>query len=427
MDNSTGELLPRQVVWSDCSVPIWRHSLIILMGPSGAGKSTFAHRHFPATMCVSTDDCRAMICDYAGNQQVSEDAFALFYTLVEKRLANGHATVADSTALRQVYRDRLYKLARQHQFRIVLAFFDLPFELCKKQDGERECEVGEKVLDQQFKSLAKSRSEIAKEKYDELWLFRSQQEVDRFRHYWTQPLIERSDSGPFDIIGDVHGCAAALAELLGRLGYCQHAEHGHYFHPQGRRAVFLGDILDRGGSNLQTLDIIYRMWRSGNAHYVPGNHCNKIFRYLNGKNVNINEGMDKTVAELNAVSGEQRQGWENKFSLLYACAPPYLILDRGRLLVCHAGLLPRYIGRTDRKACECCLYGPAAIAPVKPKDPLQWTEQYDAPHILVYGHIPVKEARWHNNTVDIDLGAGHDNGSLAALRYPEKEVVQVKA
>jgi protein phosphatase len=424
MDN-TRELLPRQVVWNEFAVPIWRHSLVILFGPSGSGKSTFAHRHFPHTMCVSTDDCRAMISDYAGNQQVSEDAFLLFYTLIEKRMANGHATVADSTALRQVYRDRLYKMARKYQFRIVLVFFDLPFDLCKKQDMKRECAVGDKVLEQQFKSLTKARGEIAHEKYDEIMVFQRQEEIAAFSCYWTQPLIERADKGPFDIVGDVHGCAEQLEKLFTRLGYRQDETKGYYFHPERRRAVFLGDIVDRGGSNLKTLDIVYRMWRSGNAYYVPGNHCNKVFRYLNGRNVNINEGMDKTVAELAAVSNQEREQWSSKFSLLYASAPPYLLLDRGRLLVCHAGILPRYIGRTDHKACECCLYGPAAIASVKPQDPLAWTSQYNAPHLLVYGHIPVAEPRWHNNTVDIDLGAGHD-GSLAALRYPEKEIVQVK-
>ena len=58
-------------------------------------------------------------------------------------------------------------------------------------------------------------------------------------------LDKRGEHGPFDIIGDVHGCAGELFELLEKLGYT--IEKEHYAHPDGRRVVFLGDLCDRGG------------------------------------------------------------------------------------------------------------------------------------------------------------------------------------
>ena len=72
-----------QIILSDLEIPIYRRSLIILSGPSGSGKSTFASKYFPSTMTVSTDYCRAMICDSQLNQSVSEDAFEIFYLILE--------------------------------------------------------------------------------------------------------------------------------------------------------------------------------------------------------------------------------------------------------------------------------------------------------------------------------------------------------
>ena len=418
---------PRQFALSQFALPLWRHTLFILVGPSASGKSTFAQRHFPATMWVATDNCRGLICDYPGNQQVSEDAFSLFYTLIEQRLANGCATIADSTALKKNYRQRLYDLAARYQFRTVLVLFDLPLETCQSQDRPREYAVGEQVLQQQFKSFARTKTELCGEPYHELIVLRSPEEITQFAFYWTSPVVERSDYALFDIIGDVHGCHKLLTELLTQLGYQKAPQQHHYAHPGGRRAIFVGDIMDRGTENLKVLDLVYDMCRYNSAWYVPGNHCNKFFRYLGGSTVTVNEGLEQTVAEFTALTIGDQQKYRMKFCHLYAQAPPYLLLDHGRLVVVHAGITPYYLGRTDRKVWDICLYGPTILSNKPNQDPLAWTDQYgNGKPLVVYGHIPVPEARWHKNSIGIDLGAVK-GGSLAALRYPEKEVVQVKA
>lgn len=64
-------------------------------------------------------------------------------------------------------------------------------------------------------------------------------------------IDKRGEHGPFDIIGDVHGCADELFELLDRLGYSDGG--GFFAHPDGRRAIFLGDLCDRGPRNVDVL------------------------------------------------------------------------------------------------------------------------------------------------------------------------------
>lgn len=408
-----------QVLLSETPIPLWRHSLIILAGPSGSGKSTFAQRHFLPTMHVSTDQCRAMICDSPLNQAVSDDAFEIFYQIVEKRLQHGYATVADSTALRIKYRKKLCDIAARYHFSTVLVVFALPREICIERDQRRRFRVGAEVIERQFHSMARMPEEVPDENYRQVIVFHTPRELDNFSMRWTSPLVERADLKAVDMIGDVHGCYGRLTDLLNRLGY--RGMEDCLRHPQGRTAVFLGDIMDRGTDNIEVFELVYRMWRWRAACYLPGNHCNKLFRYLTGRDVQVREGLETTVKQLESLDPGARAQFVARFCQMYAQSPPYLLLDDGRLLATHAGILQRLIGRVDARTVSCCLHGPSKF---EDEDPFTWTDGHSGTPLIVYGHIPVPEPRWHNNTVDIDLGAG-SGGSLAAFRYPEKEIVIV--
>src|SRR5260370_31654662 len=76
-----------------------RRTILLLCGPAGSGKSTFAAQRFGDTAIVSSDHCRAMICDDENNQQVNRDTFDLFYYIIQKRLLLERFTVSDCTAL----------------------------------------------------------------------------------------------------------------------------------------------------------------------------------------------------------------------------------------------------------------------------------------------------------------------------------------
>ena len=84
---------------------------------------------------------------------------------------------------------------------------------------------------------------------------------------------------PFDIIGDIHGCADQLEALLQVLGYQQ--RDGAYRHP-GRQAIFLGDFIDRGPQQARTLDLVRPMIDGGSAHAVLGNHEFNAICYATG-------------------------------------------------------------------------------------------------------------------------------------------------
>ena len=397
---------------------LWRQSVVILVGASGSGKSTFAHRHFPATMVVSTDYCRALICDSPANQRVSDDAFELFYFIIAKRLKNGLAVVADSTALQRKYRQRLKELATQYDYATTLILFDVPEEFCRENDENRRFVVGEAVRANQWQHLAKTREQLTEEEYGQLLVLHNKQEIDAFGYRWSAPQVECVFRDGLDIIGDVHGCYRQLLALLDKLGYQK--IDGVYRHPQGRRAVFLGDIMDRGVENLAVFTLVYAMWEAQSAFYIVGNHCNKLFRWLNGHRIQITHGLDTTIAEIEQLPDKERLTFTTNFCRLYRQSYPYLIFDDGRLVVAHAGILPRYLGRLDKKAWICCLHGPQTIGDSKIGD--NWPDQLNDHPLIVYGHIPMAKAQWRNQTINIDLGAGH-GGALCGLRYPERELL----
>lgn len=74
----------------------------------------------------------------------------------------------------------------------------------------------------------------------------------------------------FDIIGDVHGYASLLIELLEILGYEENK--GTFFHPLGRKIIFVGDLINRGPDTAQVLQIVQRLHSSKQAFAVLGNH-----------------------------------------------------------------------------------------------------------------------------------------------------------
>lgn len=236
----------------------------------------------------------------------------------------------------------------------------------------------------------------------------------------------RKEKGPFDIIGDVHGCFDELTELLVKLGY--HKQNVSYRHPQGRRVIFLGDLGDRGPHCLKSIDLAMQMVHRGDALYVPGNHCKKLSKVLKGGKVQVKYGLEKTVEELAALSPPEREIFTNEFLSFYNAAHPYLILDDGNLVVAHAGIKEDMIGRLNKRVESFCLYGDPTgeVTPEGLPVRRDWAKHYSGKALVVYGHMPVEAPEFRNNTIDIDTGCAM-GGKLTALRYPERQIVQVSA
>lgn len=229
----------------------------------------------------------------------------------------------------------------------------------------------------------------------------------------------------FDIIGDVHGCLAELNSLFKKLGY-HNGQHG-FVHPDGRIPVFVGDITDRGPHSIESIKLVYNIVvMQERAHYVPGNHCNKLYRYFLGNNVKHKHGLETTVAEYTALSKRDQQAVKEQFIELYENAPLYLEIPEVKAIVAHAGIKEEYIGRSDNSVKTFVLYGDITGELYEDGRPIRrdWAQHYEGNSWIVYGHTPVKEPRIINRTINIDTGCVFGN-MLTAFRLPEEKVVSV--
>jgi hypothetical protein len=245
----------------------------------------------------------------------------------------------------------------------------------------------------------------------------------------TPPTDLRGDMGPFDIFGDVHGCVDELVELMSALGYRVTLDGGgdhrtaEVTPPRGRRAIFVGDLVDRGPRSPDALRIVMSMAERSEGLCVPGNHDNKFIRWLQGRDVKPTHGLDLTIAQMSAEPLKFRA----RVLAFLEGLPSHLWLDAGRLVVAHAGIKEEMIGRSSNEVRRFCLYGDTDGTddqglPIR----YHWAAHYRGSAAIVYGHTPVASAEWFNNTLCIDTGCCF-GGRLTALRWPEREIVSVPA
>jgi protein phosphatase len=234
----------------------------------------------------------------------------------------------------------------------------------------------------------------------------------------------KHESGPFDIIGDVHGCYGELVTLLERLGYEVSQNGGAVRPPEGRKAIFVGDLVDRGPDAPAVLRLVMGMVRSGTALCIPGNHDVRLVRKLRGRNVRLTHGLAETVAQLEA---EPPEFVEDITGFLDGLVSHY-VLDGGRLVVAHAGLKESMQGRASGRVRDFALFGETMGETDEFGLPVRydWAAEYRGEAAVVYGHTPVPEAEWINRTINIDTGCAF-GGRLTALCYPEIELVSVPA
>ncbi|MEW6278977.1 MAG: polynucleotide kinase-phosphatase [Candidatus Eremiobacterota bacterium] len=391
-------------------------SLVVLVGASGSGKSTFAQRHFLPTEIVSSDACRAAVSDDAMDMSATDDAFALLHFLVGKRLERMKLTVVDATNVQVESRREFLNLARRYHARPTAFLFDVPEDVCHQRNESRgERGVPRHAVRNHCRDLRRSRGSLFKE-FPSVVRIPDGEEVELVRtRLWTD---RRDDKGPFDIIGDVHGCYDELVELLEKLGYRDGTP------PDGRRAMFLGDLVDRGPGSPEVLRLAMDMVRRGHALCVPGNHDVKLLKKLQGKNVKVAHGLAETLEQLERQPEEFRTGVTDFLKSLVS----HYVLDGGRLIVAHAGMKREMAGRPSAAVRDFALYGETTGETDEFGLPVRynWALEYRGEALVVYGHTPVVEPEWLNRTINIDTGCVF-GGALTALRYPERELVSVPA
>lgn len=403
--------------------------MVVLVGVSGSGKSTFAARHFKPSETISSDFCRALVSDDENDQSATGDAFDVLHYIVGVRLRRGLITVVDATNVQHAARASLIRLARDHDVLVTAIVIDVPESVAVARNRERSNRAfGAHVVPRQHKDLRRSISRLRKEGFHRVHILKGSAEIDAVEIVRERPWNDRTDvHGPFDLVGDVHGCASELRTLLVELGWeisydGDVAVDAH--HPAGRTAVFLGDLVDRGPDTPAVLRLVMGMVRSGSALCVSGNHEAKLVRALKGADVTVSYGLAESLAQLGAESETFR---DDVLEFMDGLISHY-VLDDGRLVVAHAGLKESYHGRSSGRVRAFALYGDTTGETDEYGLPVRypWANEYRGRAMVVYGHTPVPRAEWVNNTICLDTGVVF-GGALTALRYPEREIVSVQA
>ncbi len=399
-------------------------SLVVLVGASGSGKSSFARQHFKSTETLSSDFCRGLVSDDENDQAATKDAFDVLHFVAAKRLAAGKLVVVDATNVQPEARKPLVALAREYHCLPVAIVLDMPERVCQDRNAARpDRDFGPHVVRNHIKSLRQSLRGLEREGFRHTFVLHSPEEVTGAT-VTREPLYnnKKGEHGPFDIIGDVHGCFDELVSLLTELGY---VVDGHAVTPPpGRKAVFLGDLGDRGPRTPDVLRLVMGMVSAGTALCVPGNHDVKLLRKLRGKDVQITHGLAETLAQLEGETpefvGEVRTFLDGLVS--------HYVLDGGKLVVAHAGMKAEMAGRGSGKVREFALYGETTGETDEFGLPIRynWAAEYRGAASVVYGHTPVPSPEWLNHTINIDTGCVF-GGKLTALRWPERELVSVPA
>lgn len=409
-------------------------ALVVMVGVSGSGKSSFARRHFKRTEIVSSDECRALVSDDENDQAATSDAFDLLRHLVGIRLRRGQLTVIDATNVQESSRKGLIELAREYHCLPVAIVLDIPEKICAERNaGRSDRTFGPHVLRQQRHQLKKSIRGLGREGFRHVHVLGAPEEVEAVTGIVRERLYNnrKEEHGPFDIIGDVHGCYDELVDLLLKLGYAiQDAPDAAgrpapvVTPPLGRKALFVGDLVDRGPRSPDVLRLVMGMVQAGTALCVPGNHDLKLHKKLLGKKVTVNHGLAETLAQL---ENEPPEFIADVEKFLYSLVSHY-VLDDGKLVDAHAGLKESMHGRGSGAVRAFCLYGETTGETDEFGLPVryEWAREYRGKAKVVYGHTPVLEPQWLNRTIDIDTGCVF-GGKLTALRYPEEELVSVEA
>ena len=405
-------------------------ALVVLIGVSGAGKSTFADKHFGRFEVISSDFCRGLVADDENDQAASRDAFDVLGYIAGKRLAAGRLTVIDATNVQADARKQFIELARAHDVLPVAIVLDIPEKLCQQRNASRpDRTFPDHVIHRQRDQLRRSLRSLSREGFRKVHVLHGTAQVDAAVIVRERLLTDFTDrTGPFDVIGDVHGCRGELEALLSTLGYViardPAGRAAGAAHPDGRTAVFLGDLVDRGPDSPGVLRLVMGMVAGGHALAVPGNHENKLVRALAGRDVRVSHGLAETLSQL-AGEGE---AFRRQVADFCRGLVSHLLLDGGRLVVAHAGLTEAYHGRASARVRSFAMYGDTTGETDEFGLPVRypWANDYRGRAMVLYGHTPTPRPEWVNNTLCLDTGCVF-GGRLTALRYPEKEVVSVPA
>lgn len=256
-------------------------SLYLLSGPPASGKSTFLKNlSLPTGAVLSSDTIREQLFGTQPRLVSSDEGgwsehghlygwdkpgnvvFDLMMTMCRERLREGLVTFIDATLLTDKEREPFAKIAHALCVPVEVLSFEVPLPELRRRNQARYARVSDSVLTamhagHQHKSAYPLRTVLAED---------------------TVALEPRTLQGDaYDVVGDVHGLLDEFLVLVKKLGY-QHNEEGIPYHPDGRKLVFLGDVVDRGTQSVLLLHYIEQAVRQGGHTFVVGNHEDKLLK-----------------------------------------------------------------------------------------------------------------------------------------------------
>lgn len=382
-------------------------ALIVISGGNRDARQEVTQRLFAKEERMFVDDLYQWIPEIKnpGANSVDTDLEEVFLSIIRLRLKRNRMTVIDIEGRSRSFRSELVRLGKRYHLEPVWIV------LCS--EGNPPAENFERTCRQ--------------EGFREVW-FADVEQTQKLEVVRTKsPTLFLNWKGPFDIIGDVHGCFEELLSLLKELGYSWEGdpwnpEAGLKLQTASRRfPVFVGDLVDRGPYPKETLKLVMHLCRTGQAGAVPGNHDEKIARALSG--VQFRKRDEDFARTLKLASADGDEFMEAVAEWIHSM-PSHMVLDEGKLVVAHAGSKRSHHGRNSKSIREFCLYGATTgkTDELGLPERLNWAAEYDGSAWVIYGHTPVSAPRWENRTVNIDTGCAY-GGYLTALRYPEMETV----
>lgn len=243
----------------------------------------------------------------------------------------------------------------------------------------------------------------------------------------TPPTLHyHGDYGPFDIVGDIHGCINEFNALAIKLGYQVDVTGLPVLrHPEGRQMVLTGDLVDKGPNPVEVLELAVASYEAGSMLWVKGNHDYRLQQCLtHGKRYPAGPQYGHTLEALSKVSHDFR-------ARLLSCLeelPSHVVLAEGKLVVAHACIDIDKLGSMAPSMEKLCMFGETTGRQTSDGFPerLDWTRDYQGEPLVVFGHVADDMVRFTGNTVCVDTGC-FQSGTLSAFRWPEREVVQVSA
>ena len=382
-------------------------TLLVIAGVPSAVKDAFIKQNFPAG--------EVLFLSSHGADTVLREA--------GDRLRRGLFTVIDTTYLAKEKILQLKALAKETDMQAAAVILDLPEGEILRSSAYPDNTASRKMIRYQAARIRETLAGCGKAGFQPVYVLSEADEIRSTRTEIYKPSCRKEEiTGPFDIIGDIHGCRQELELLLDKLGWIR--EGDAYIHPEGRKAVFLGDLGDRGPDTPGVLKTVMAMVSAGNAYCVCGNHDDKLMRWLQGRNVQVTRGMEAAAAQMKDLAEEERK----KILAFLESLDTHIVLDGGKLVVSHAGIKEEYIGRQSHRIRAFCLHGDIDGTSDEYGFPVRrdWAKDHHGETVIVYGHTPLAEVRELNHTYCIDTGSVF-GGSLTAFRWPEKQTVSVKA